>query len=120
MCPARRTALRSMVAALVVVVAGLVAAPAPHAYATDINENPVCQQMFEQLAQPYFQQMLWYAGQGSNYPLAPNARPIVTGWPYSAYGPGNGYGPGSPYGPNFGPWGIGSFGPGFGGPGGFG
>src|SRR5207237_5286932 len=84
------------------------------------NPNPECMRQFLDRTAPYAQQVLWYADQASNYPLTPQARPIVTGWPYSAYGSGNGYGPGSPYGPAFGPWGIGSFGPGFGGPFGYG
>src|SRR5919199_2843711 len=86
----------------------------------DAGQNPGCMRQFLERSAPYVQQMLWYADQASNYPLSPQARPLVTGWPYSAYGPGNGYGPGSPYGPAFGPWGVGSFGPGFGGPFGYG
>jgi hypothetical protein len=105
---------------MLVLVLGGAALQPPPARASDINDNPECQRQFEQLARPYFQRMLWFASQGDNYPLTANARPVVTGWPYSASGPGNGYGPGSPYGPNFGTWGAGSFGPGFGGPGGYG
>ena len=82
--------------------------------------DPDCQQQFMQAAAPIYQQIVYYANHTSDLPLTPQGRPIVTGWPYSAYGPGNGYGPGSPYGPTFGPWGIGSFGPGFGGPGAYG
>jgi hypothetical protein len=104
---------------LVLVLGGVWLRPPP-AHAADINDNPECQRQFEQLARPYFQRMLWFASQGVDYPTTANGRFVVTGWPYSAYGPGNGYGPGTPYGPNFGPWGAGSFGPGFGGPGGYG
>ncbi len=106
--------------ALLLVASVLVLGPHPTARATDINENPDCQRQFQQLAQPYFDQMQWFGSVAGQYPLTPNGRPLMTGWPYSAYGPGNGYGPGSPYGPNFGPWGAFSFGPGFGGPGGYG
>ncbi len=109
-----------MLAALLVVVAGLVVGPAPHAYAGDISENPECQRMFQQTAQPYYEQMLANANAYNLYPIGPDGRPPIYSWPTSAYGPGNGYGPGSPYGPAFGLWGFGSFGPGFGGPGGYG
>ena len=106
--------------ALLVVASILAFGPSPTARATDINENPECQRMFQRYAQPYFDQLQWFGSVASQYPLTPNGRPIMTGWPYAGYGPGNGYGPGSPYGPNFGPWGLSSFGPGFGGPGGYG
>jgi hypothetical protein len=106
--------------ALLLAISFLAVGPSLSAHATDINENPECQRLFQRLAQPYFDQMQWFGSVASQYPLAPNGRPIMTGWPYSAYGPGNGYGPGSPYGPNFGPWGAFAFGPGFGGPGGYG
>jgi hypothetical protein len=94
--------------------------PAYAQQTADAGQAADCQRPFVERATPYLQQMLWYADQSSNYPLTPQARPLVTSWPYSAYGPGNGYGPGSPYGPVFGPWGVGSFGPGFGGPYGYG
>jgi hypothetical protein len=84
----------------------------PAAHATDINDNPECQQMFDQMARPLVQQLLWYTNVAPQYPVTPQGRPVVTGWPYSAYGPGNGYGPGSPYGPALGPWGMGAVGPG--------
>src|SRR4051812_15533880 len=84
------------------------------AHATDVNESPECQQMFQQMAQPLMQQLLWFSSTASQYPLTPQGRPVVTGWPYSAYGPGNGYGPGSPYGPALGPWGAGAITPGAG------
>jgi len=90
--------------------------PGPTAHATDLNENPECQRMFDELARPIVQQLVWYASVANQSPVTPQGRPIVTGWPYSAYGPDNGYGPGSPYGPAFGPWGVGAFGPGAGGP----
>jgi hypothetical protein len=106
--------------ALLVVASILAFDPNPPAHATDINENPECQRMFQRYAQPYFDQMQWFGSVASQYPLTPNGRPIMAGWPYAGYGPGNGYGPGSPYGPNFGPWGANSFGPGSGGPGGYG
>src|SRR5262249_43696988 len=106
--------------ALLVVASILAFGPSPSAHATDINENPECQRMFQRYAQPYFDQMQWFGSVAPQYPLTPNGRPIMAGWPYAGYGPGNGYGPGSPYGPNFGPWGVNSFGPGFGGPGGYG
>ncbi len=86
----------------------------------DTGQVSDCQRPFLERATPYLEEMLWYADQANNYPLTPDLRPVVTGWPYSAYGPGNGYGPGSPYGPAFGPWGISAFGPGFGGPYGYG
>ena len=98
----------------------LAVGPSPSVHATDINDNPECQQMFQRLAQPYFDQMQSFGSVAAQYPLAPNGRPLMAGWPYAGYGPGNGYGPGSPYGPNFGPWGAFSFGPGYGGPGGYG
>jgi hypothetical protein len=106
--------------ALFVAASFLAFGPSPSAQATDINENPECQRMFQRYAQPYFDQLQWFGSVAGQYPLTPNGRPIMTGWPYAGYGPGNGYGPGSPYGPNFGPWGALSFGPGFGGPGGYG
>jgi len=112
--------LRKTLAALLVAVAGLVAAPAPHAYAGDISDNPECQRLFQQTAQPYYDQMLANANAYLLYPIGPDGRPPIYSWPSSAYGPLNGYGPGSPYGPAFGLWGFGSFGPGFGGPGGYG
>jgi hypothetical protein len=112
--------MRRTVLVLLLAAGGVLLRPASLVQATDINENPECQQMFQRLAQPYFDQMQWFGSVATQYPLAPNGRPIMTGWPYSGYGPGNGYGPGSPYGPNFGPWGALSFGPGFGGPGGYG
>jgi hypothetical protein len=112
--------MRRMVIALLLVAGALLWGPHAPAQAQELSQNPECQRRYEELARPYFEQMLWYARVASAYPLTPNGRPIVTGWPYSAYGPGNGYGPGTPYGPNFGPWGFGSFGPGFGGPGGYG
>jgi hypothetical protein len=106
--------------ALLVVASMLAFGPSPTAQATDINENPECQRMFQRLVQPYWDQLQYFGSTAAQYPMAPNGRPLMTGWPYSGYGPGNSYGPGSPYGPNFGPWGVGSFGPGFGGPGGYG
>src|SRR3954470_16461953 len=106
--------------ALVMAASLLVVGPSPSVHATDINDNPECQQMFQRLAQPYFDQMQSFGSVAAQYSLAPNGRPIMAGWPYAGYGPGNGYGPGSPYGPNFGPWGALAFGPGFGGPGGYG
>jgi hypothetical protein len=107
-------------AALLVVASILAFGPSPSAHATDINENPECQRMFQRYAQPYFDQLQWFGSVAPQYPIAPNGRPIGAGWPYAAYGPGNGYGPGNPYGPNFGPWGAYSFGPGYGGPGSYG
>ncbi len=112
--------LRRVVPVLLLAAGGVLLQPPRPTHAVDINENPECQQMFQRLAQPYFDQLQWFGSVASQYPLAPNGRPLMTGWPYSAYGPGNGYGPGSPYGPNFGPWGAYSFGPGYGGPGGYG
>ncbi|HZR98848.1 MAG TPA: hypothetical protein VFE37_09090 [Chloroflexota bacterium] len=107
---------------LALVMAGSMVLGGPHtpAHAADISDNPECQQMFERLAQPLMQQLLWFTSVANQSPLTPRGRPIVTGWPYSAYGPGNGYGPGSPYGPTFGPWGVGAYGPGAGGPLGYG
>src|SRR4051794_28321493 len=105
-----------LVLALVAVASLFAVGPRSTAHATDINESPECQQMFQQLAQPVMQQMLTFTNQAGQYPLTPQGRPVVTGWPYSAYGPGNGYGPGSPYGPAFGPWGLGAVGPGTPGP----
>src|SRR3954462_7704684 len=108
--------MRRLVLVLLLAAGGVLVRPAPVVQATDINENPECQRMFQRYAQPYFDQMQWFGSVAAQYPLAPNGRPIMTGWPYSGYGPGNGYGPGSPYGPNFGPWGLGVTGPGTAGP----
>jgi hypothetical protein len=107
---------------LAALVAGavLLGGPRAPAHAADISDNPECQRQFRELADPVFQQMLWYANVYNQYPIGPDGRPPVYSWPSSAYGPLNGYGPGSPYGPAFGLWGFGSFGPGFGGPGGYG
>src|SRR5581483_8909104 len=103
---------------LALLVAGALALGRPHVtvYASDVNESPECQRMFQQLAEPLLQQLLWFTSMASQYPLTPQGRPVVTGWPYSAYGPGNGYGPASPYGPAFGPWGAGALAPGAGTP----
>src|SRR4051794_10242397 len=103
---------------LAFLLAGALALAGAHAtvYATDVNESPECQRLFQQMAEPLLQQLLWFTGVASQYPLTPQGRPVVTGWPYSAYGPGNGYGPGSAYGPAFGPWGAGAFAPGAGTP----
>ncbi|HEY7063444.1 MAG TPA: hypothetical protein VII06_18340 [Chloroflexota bacterium] len=101
-----------LVVALVLAAAVGLGGPRATAHASDLNDTPECQQMFQQLARTPMQQMLWLSSTFSQYPLTPQGRPIVTGWPYSAYGPGNGYGPGSPYGPALGPWGIGAVGPG--------
>jgi hypothetical protein len=111
--------MQRMVLVLLLTAGGLALHPLP-AHAADLTDNPECQRMFLEQARPVYQQMMWYMSHVSDQPLTPQARPVVTGWPYSAYGPGNGYGPGTPYGPAFGPWGYGSVGPGFGGPGGYG
>src|SRR2546429_312251 len=111
--------MQRMVLVLLLAAGGLALHPLP-AHAADLTDNPECQRMFLEQARPVYQQMMWYMSHVSDQPLTPQARPVVTGWPYSAYGPGNGYGPGTPYGPAFGPWGYGSVGPGFGGPGGYG
>jgi len=79
--------LRRMAAALLVVAAGLVAAPAPHAYATDINESPECQAMWNQLATPVASRMLAFVQAADQYPLLPNGRPTV-GPPSYPWGPG--------------------------------
>jgi hypothetical protein len=110
--------MRRMILVPLVAVGAQAAMPGS-AYA-DINDNPECQRQFMALARPYVQRMLWFGSVSGNYRLTANGRYVVTGGPYSAYGPGNGYGPRTPYGPNFGPRGVFSFGPGFGGPSGYG
>ncbi|HLH26127.1 MAG TPA: hypothetical protein VK066_26720 [Chloroflexota bacterium] len=111
--------MRPILLALLLAGAALTIGPRTTSYAQS-TDNTECQQRLQQLAGPIVDEMLWFAHQTTAYPLTPDGRPVVTGWPYSAFGPGDGYGPGSPYGPWFGPWGVGSFGPGFGGPGGYG
>ena len=61
-------------------------------------QDPQCQMLFRQLADPVMSQMLWYTQAANAFPITPWARPVISPWPYYGY-PGFGpifAGPGGP------------------------
>ncbi|HLI27230.1 MAG TPA: hypothetical protein VKZ60_09175 [Chloroflexota bacterium] len=76
--------MRRFVVSLVAAVLALspVASAGVRADETAINENPECQRLWHQLADPVLARMLWYVNAADQYPILPNGRPPVGAYPW--------------------------------------
>ena len=91
--------MRRISLVLLLATGSLLLRPTPTTVAQEgINENPTCQQMFRQMADPVAAQMLWYTRMANAYPMGPAGRRVISPYPYAGY-PGFGaifHGPGGP------------------------